>query len=120
VPWRSERPPEGDAGAVTVELALGLPVLALLVAVVLATTAAGLGSLRCADAARTGARVAALGEPDATVAASARRVAGAAAEVSVQRSGGWVEVVVQAPAAGGWFTGGPLAVRGSATAWVEP
>ncbi len=104
----------------TVELALGLPVLVLLVAMVLVTTAAGIGSLRCADAARTAARVAALGEPDAVVAESARRVAGTSAQVSVLRGGGWVDVVVEAPTAGGWFTGGPMAVRGRASAWVEP
>ncbi|WP_372592917.1 TadE family type IV pilus minor pilin [Actinotalea sp.] len=104
----------------TVELALGLPVLVLLVAVVLVTTAAGLGTLRCADAARTAARVAALGQTDVQVVEAARRVAGPAARVGVRRDGGWVEVEVTASAVGGWFTGGPLAITGTATAWAEP
>ncbi len=102
------------------ELALGLPVLVLVVAVVLATSVAGVTSLRCADAARTAARVAAVGESDAAVVLAARRVAGEGAEVRVRRLDGWVDVQVVAPAAGGWFTGGPLDARGTATAWVEP
>ena len=127
--WRSDRPRResvgalgraDDSGAVTVELALGLPVLVLLVAVVLVTTAAGLGTLRCADAARTGARVAAVGQSDAQVVEAARRVAGAGAHVGVRRDGGWVEVEVALATVGGWFTAGPLTVHGGATAWVEP
>ncbi len=116
--WRSDGP--DDEGAVTVELALALPVLVLLLAAVLVTTSAGVQSLRCAEAARTGARVAALGGADAEVLGSARRVLGAGARVDVRRSGGWVEVAVEGAAAAGWFTTGPLAVRASATAWAEP
>ena len=118
MPWRSER--TRDAGAVTVELALGLPVLVLFVAVVLVTTAAGIGSLRCADAARTGARLAAVGEADSVVTLAARRVAGDGVGVTVRRDGAWVDVLVEQGTAGGWFTGGPVTIRGAATAWIEP
>lgn len=110
----------GDRGAVTVELALGLPAVVLVLAVVLVTVAAGAAQLRCVDAARAGARAAAIGEPPAEVRAAAARVLGDAGQVTVRSDGEWVTVVVSTSAPGAWFTGGRLTVRGSATAWVEP
>jgi phenylpyruvate tautomerase PptA (4-oxalocrotonate tautomerase family) len=92
----------------------------LVLAVVLVTVAAGAAQLRCVDAARAGARAAAIGEASAEVRAAAARVAGDAAQVSVRSDGDWVTVVVTTAAPGAWFTGGRLTVRGSATAWVEP
>lgn len=106
----------GDAGAVTAELALALPAVVLVVAVVLATLAAGGLGLRAADAARTGARLAALGVADAEVVAGVREVL-PGATVRVRRDPPWVEVEVQASAEG-WA--GPLPVGAAATAWVEP
>lgn len=108
-----------DSGAVTAELALALPAVVLVVAVVLVTLAAGGLQLRAADAARTGARLAALGLDDAEVVARVERVL-PGAKVRVLRDLPWVEVTVSAAAAGGWLTSGPLPVRSSATAWVEP
>lgn len=104
----------------TAELALGLPAVVLVLAVVLVTVAAGAAQLRCVDAARAGARAAAIGEAPAEVRAAAARVAGDAAQVSVRPDGDWVTVVVSTSVPGSWLTGGRLAVRGSATAWVEP
>lgn len=109
-----------DRGAVTAEVALALPAVVLVLAVVLVTVAAGAAQLRCADGARAGARAAAIGESPAAVRAAAQRVAGDEAHVLVQPDGRWVTVVVSTAAPGGWFTGGRLTVRGSATAWVEP
>ena len=110
----------GDRGAVTAELAIALPAVVLVLAVLLVTGAAAATQLRCADAARAGARVAALGQGDAQVAEVARRVGGATLVVAVERADPWVEVVVSTSTAGAWFTGGRLAVSASATAWVEP
>ncbi len=108
-----------DLGAITAELALALPAVVLVVAVVLVTLAAGGLQLRAADAARTGARLAALGVDDAEVVAQVGHVL-PGAEVRVRRDPPWVEVTVAAAAAGGWLTSGPLPVRSAATAWVEP
>lgn len=114
------RPGAGDRGAVTAELAVALPAVVLVLAALLITGSAAATQLRCADAARAGARVAALGEGDAQVVDVARRVGGAAVRAAVQRTDPWVEVVVSSPTAGGWFTGGRLTVSASATAWLEP
>lgn len=106
-----------DRGAVTAELALALPAVLLVVAALLVTVGAAAAQLRCAEAARTGARLAAAGETDAAVVAAARRVAGDV-EVSVAHTAPWVEVVVTTSADGGWLSG-PLRVTASATAWRE-
>jgi hypothetical protein len=103
-----------------VELALALPVVVLLLGVVLATVGAGVVQLRCADAARTAARVAVTGETDAVVVAAGRRVAGRTAEVEVRRLPPWVEVEVRAPTPVGRLLGVGLDVRGGAVGWLEP
>ena len=109
-----------DAGAVTAELAVGMVAVVCLLAVVLLAAGAGAARLRCQDAAAAGARVLALHRSDGEAAAAARRIAGADVGVAIARSDGWAEVVVTGRARGAWFTSGPLAVSGSATAWVEP
>lgn len=110
----------GDRGAITAELALALPAVVLVFAVLLVTAAAATAQLRCADAARAGARVAALGQSDAEVTEVARRLAGAGAEVRVHRGPPWVEVRVSAAVPGSWLTAGALGLSATATAWVEP
>lgn len=109
-----------DAGAVTAELALALPAVVLVVAVLLVTAAAASAQLRCADGARTGARVAALGQSDAEVAAVVQQVTGSGTVVEVIREPPWVDVVVTADLPGSWFTAGHLRVAARAAAWVEP
>ena len=109
-----------DVGAVTAELALALPALVLVVAVLLLTATTTTAQMRCADGARAGARVAALGQSDAEITAVARRLAGQDATVRVVRSPPWVEVTVSAELPGAWFTAGPLGLLGRSTAWVEP
>ena len=113
-------PGSGDRGAVTAELALALPAVMLVVAVVLVTAAATSAQMRCADGARAGARVAALGQSDAEVTSVARRLAGDDALVRVVRSPPWVRVDVSADIPGSWFTGGSVGLAASATAWLEP
>ena len=85
--------PRGDRGSATAELAVGLPVVVVLLVAVLAVAAAGVTQMACADAARAGARAAALGEDDAAVRATVARVR-QGADVRVTRSDGWVTVVV--------------------------
>jgi hypothetical protein len=108
-----------ERGGVTAELAIGLVAVVTVLGAVLAVGAAGLAQLRCADAARAGARAAALGEPDADVRSTAVRVAGAGAAVEVARADGWVTVVVRDTALGG-LAGPGLQVRGEAVAREEP
>lgn len=109
-----------DQGSVTVELALVLPLVVLLVGVVLATVGAGAVQLRCADAARTAARVAVTGADASDVVAAGRRVAGPGAQVIVHHAPPWVEVEVRASTPLGTLLGGRLEVHGTAVGWVEP
>lgn len=107
-----------DRGAVTAELAVGMVAVAAVLVAVLATGAAATVRLTCLDAARTGARLAALGEPDGEVVAAARHVLGdRGGDVRVRRDGTWVTVAVTAPFAG-WGAG--LRASADATAWAEP
>jgi len=108
-----------DRGSVTAELAVGLPVVVLLLLVVLGAGTAGVVQQRCAEAARTAARVAAIGEDDAAVRDAAERVAGGGAHVVVARSDGWVTVTVTSalPVPG---VGQGIRLTGRSTAWVEP
>lgn len=109
-----------ERGAVTAELALVLPAVVVVLLVCAALGASALGQLRCADAARAAARAAAIGEPVVVVEDVARDLAGADAQVSVTRDGGWVEVVVSRPVAAGPTWLGELRAEGAARAWVEP
>lgn len=109
-----------DRGSVTAEFAVLLPVVVLLLGGVVAVTSTAATHLRCADAARAGARAAALGEPDGEVTAVARRVAGSGAAVAVRRDGGWVEVVVESGVGPSLPLVGGMTVRGTATSRAEP
>lgn len=109
-----------ERGSVTVELALALPAVALLLAAVLVLTSAAVGQLRCADAARAGARAAALGEQPTQVRAVAERVAGGSAAIGIDAHDGWVTVSVSRPVGAGPFAGAPLRAHASAIARVEP
>ncbi|MDC7123486.1 hypothetical protein OMK64_18295 [Cellulomonas fimi] len=112
--------PVKDAGSVTAELAVGLPVVILLLVVVFAVVGAGLTRAQCLDGARAGARALALGESSAEAVATARRVAGDGSRVRTSRDGEWVTVVVEASVPVGGLRLGPLTARGSASARVEP
>ncbi|NUU16081.1 pilus assembly protein TadE [Cellulomonas humilata] len=107
-----------DRGSVTAELAVGLPAVVLLLVALLTVASAAVAQTRCTDAARAGARSAALGEADGTVVATARRLAGEGAAVAVSRSEGWVTVTVS-DAVGSW-QGTPLRAHASAVARAEP
>ena len=87
-----------ERGAVTAEAAVALPALAVVAAALVALGHVGVAQLRCVDAARAGARLAARGEPAAVVRARAAAAAPAAASISVS-GGAQVTVVVRAPVA---------------------
>jgi hypothetical protein len=108
-----------ESGSVTAELAVGLLGLVLVLGAVVGVPAAGQAQLRCADAARAGAREAARGEGAATVAAVARHLAGPRADVEVTEDGPWVTVAVGLPVDLA-LPGRPVVLaRASATALVE-
>jgi hypothetical protein len=85
---------------VTAETAVLLPVLVVVLAAAVFVLACVAAQLECVDAARSAARVAARGEPTATVTRTAERLAPSQARVAVARGalGGaaTVEVVVRA------------------------
>ncbi|KGM08306.1 TadE family protein, partial [Cellulomonas bogoriensis 69B4 = DSM 16987] len=104
----------------TAELALALPAVVLVLAVVLVTASAGAARLRCEDAARAAARVASTGVSDDAVHGAALEVMGRPVEVTVRRDPPWVVVDVVTVMPGGWFTGGALGLSATATALLEP
>lgn len=111
---------DGQRGAVTAELAVGLPVVVLLLVAVLSLAAASTAQMRALDAARAGARMYAIGEDDAAARQAVAQVGGEGTELSVTRDGTWVRVTVTRPVVGGWFAGAPVRASGDATAWAEP
>lgn len=104
----------------TAEFAVLLPVVTLMIAGVLAIGSCSVAQMRCADAARAGARSAALGEPDSMVGEVAERVGGGQVRVGVQRSREWVRVEVHQELGPRVPVLGAITVRAEATAWVEP
>jgi len=103
-----------EEGSVTAELAVALPVVVVALLLVLGVGAASAAQVRAVDAARTAARLAALGEPDAEVEQAARRLAGESSVVSVSREPPWVTVSVRARVLAG------IEIAASASAWTEP
>lgn len=114
VPRRPRAATVRDAGSVTVEAALGIASLVVVLVIAAAGAAAALTQIRVIDAAREAARVAAMsGVPDGL---AAGRTAAPGGRVSVDGSGTLVTAVVVAPARG--LPG--VELRGCAVARVEP
>ena len=87
--------PKGSGrGAVTAEFAVALPAVVLLLAMVLAGSAAGVTQLRFEEAARAGARALARGQSAADVDGIVRRLAGESAGSAVTSDGEWSCVIV--------------------------
>ena len=83
----------GDRGSVTVELAVALPAIMILLLTGLAAVNAVATNMRCVDAAREAARAEARGEPGV---AAGQRAAPAGANVSVTATGDTVTATVLA------------------------
>ena len=128
-----------DAGMVTAETAVVLPVLLVVLAVAVFVLACVGAQLRCVDAAHLAARAAARGDLPAEVLAVGRSVAPSGADVRVEHRGGQVLVLVttevlpfgsgsacagpgqrtgRRPRRGGCAVSVPAGERGSATVLV--
>lgn len=115
-------PARREDGMVTVETAIVLPALVAVLAGALWLVAAVTGQLRCVDAAREAARLAARGDSAGAVSAAAHRAAPDGALVRVLHHDGLVTVTVTATVRpfGGWAGRLPTArLIGSATAADE-
>jgi Flp pilus assembly protein TadG len=107
----------GDRGTVTVEAALALCSLVVVLALVLAAVSAVAAQLRCVDAAREAARLTARGEQHRAE-DLARRIAPRTAVVAVTVRGDEVTARVSANPAAGLLPG--LEVSVEAAAILEP
>lgn len=85
-----------EQGSVTAELAVTLPALTAILALLLVGAVVGVTQLRIEEAARAGARAAARGETAAVVVSTAQRIAGPASEVDVTAGAEWARVQVVA------------------------
>ncbi|MFC9892923.1 TadE family type IV pilus minor pilin [Nocardia sp. NPDC127579] len=104
----------GDRGAVTVEAAIALSAVMVAVALCFGALLAASTQVRCVDAAREAARLAARGDHDNAL-SFARRVAPPGADITLRTEGDHVTAVVsiRPPLL-------PLVLRAAATAAREP
>lgn len=84
----------GSRGAVTAEFAVALPAVLMLLAMLLAGSAAGITQLRLEEAARASARALARGEDRTFVDGIVRKLAGTSASSVVAADGEWQRVTV--------------------------
>ncbi|MGC0141430.1 MULTISPECIES: TadE family type IV pilus minor pilin [unclassified Pseudactinotalea] len=87
----------------TAELALCLPAVLLVLLLVVTLGAASVAQLRCTDAARAGARAAALGHSQAEVHRIVADRAGDGAAVRIDAGPEWVRVQVSRPLVSQWW-----------------
>lgn len=106
---------DSDRGAVTVEAAIALIGLVAVLAMGLAGVAAVGDQLRCTDAAREAARLAARGDPE-TARDAAERIAPSGAQLDMKLTATAISVTVRAEPAGGLLPG----VEVSADAYAVP
>jgi hypothetical protein len=86
-----------DRGSATVEFAVALPAVALVLGLILGCATWSVGAIRAQHAANEAARVAIVGTA-ADARAAGERVAGSGSVVTVTRDGAWISVTVDAPA----------------------
>lgn len=106
-----------DRGVATVEAAIVLAALVMLLGLALSGLAATADQVRCVDAAREAARLVARGEPEQAKVAAAR-IAPDGAEITINTEGEHIEVDIHAVPAGGLLPG--LHLHAEAFAVREP
>ncbi len=87
--------PGGQSGSVTAEVAVVLPALVVLIALLLGTAHVGTAQLRLDEAARAGAREAMRGESSTSVEQTVQRLAGTNATTRISAGSGWTTVEVR-------------------------
>lgn len=113
----AERGLGGERGSVSIEAALVMVALVVVLAIVLGGVALMTAQVRCVDAAREAARLVARGE-SARAGEAARRLAPSGAHVAVRIEGDEVVVAVSADPLSGVLGG--LTVHADAVAVLEP
>lgn len=111
--------PDSERGAVTVEAALALCSLAVFLALAVGSITATAAAVRCVDAARELARLAARGEPDRGHAVAARLAPGGA-RIVVAHEGDRETRVVVVEVSAAVLQPLPLRTSGRAVAALEP
>lgn len=106
-------------GSVTAEVAVVLPALVVLLALLLATAHVGSAQLRLEEAARAGAREVMRGESSASVQQTVQRLAGDNATAQVGVAGDWTTIEVRARVAGPLVELMDLELRASASGRKE-
>lgn len=106
-------------GSVTAELAIGLPAVIVLLALMLLGASAGMTTLRLDSAARAGARILARGDPPEVALAAVHSQAGAGVTATVSTDGGFATVQVTGHATGPLSDLLTFPLTASATAHVE-
>jgi len=101
-----------ERGSATVEFAMVLPGIAVLLASLGVAAQLGIAAIRAQDAASMAARIA-ITDGDAEARAAAWRVAGTDADVRIAHDGAWIRVTVEDSAPWG------LVARGSAVARAQ-
>mgnify|MGYP002652642456 CR=1 FL=1 len=114
------RPRDGEGGFTSVELAMVMPVIVLVLGMAVTAMVLVVDLLQVTDAARVGARAASRGDSRIEVRHQVERLAPQGATVHQRRTGRSVTVTVKARARGPaeWFPG--LHPESSATALMEP
>ena len=116
-PRRSART-TGERGSATVETALVLPVIVMMLAALLVTALAGVQQLSVTEGARAAARALAIGHSPEQARTIAQRVCQCAADITVSE-GAWVQVHVRSTSRSlSWLPG--LRVSTSVTLPAEP
>jgi hypothetical protein len=113
--------PTAERGSATVEIAVALPALVLVVAIALWGVSVAAARVACVDAARAGARAAARGEPLPAVRAAVLQGAPSGAWVATRRDGDLTEVEVSVVLRAPVLSGLPaIVVRERVVAATEP
>lgn len=113
-------PRDSDRGSVTMETAMVLPSLLLVLAVCLGAVAAASAQLACADAARVGARALARGETEDRARQLAQSAAPETARVQLSDDGELARVTVRVDLRLGPELALPVRVSGRAAVPLEP
>jgi Flp pilus assembly protein TadG len=101
---RRGRRKQNDRGAVTVEAAVAMTAFAVVLSLALTMLMAAADQIRCVDAAREAARLAARGEPELAKEAAVK-LAPRDAEITINAEGEQIEVTVHATPADGLLPG---------------